>query len=565
MEDPPARNAAWRYGFDVPANYDDVGLNCGGLGVQSLNGGKCGICGDSYDGSRYHESGGKYATNIIVRHYLSGALIDVKILLSANHKGFMEFRLCPTVDSNREVTQECLDQNVLDIQGFGKQYSVSEGLDLIFLRVHLPPGLSCSRCVLQWRYHAGNNWGRNTQTGEACLGCGLQEEFYNCADISIAAVDNNFLLMHSTTMPSNHLFLLPFLNPVFLSRIHTPSPFIVYPTMMTSTDTTPTTTITDARQSFIFPFSPSRELIDQIDANNKTLRCYPTNEALKPLIVHRPELIQPEDEDLFNQLDECNEIYKDVRTPREGVLDLIALKTISSFTRIQTIAIDKRSTVADAFKLIRKCAKIIKNNFKEYDDAFAEFYTEFSQCHKTTGMMNFMSGRLPTFWFEKRTLEKSFMKQRAHHTRESVDLSQRTQIQEIKQMIPSGEQTSQEIIRMNRCLEEAYQNNDNQPVSFFMFTIHPKLFCRSVENIFHVSFLIKEGKAELFLDENQLPVLRPSNKSDTQNDSTINNGQKSSSHQVISLTQLILSLDIEQWETLVDVFDIQTSMINDKS
>ncbi|CAF4286394.1 unnamed protein product, partial [Rotaria socialis] len=281
--------------------------------------------------------------------------------------------------------------------------------------------------------------------------------------------------------------------------------------------------------------------------------------------VHRPELIQPEDEDLFNQLDECNEIYKNVRTPREGVLDLIALKTISSFARIQTIAIDKRSTVADAFKLIRKCAKIIKNNFKEYDNAFAEFYTEFSQCHKTTGMTNFMSGRLPTFWFEKRTLEKSFMKQRARHTRESVDLSQRTQIQEIKQMIPSGEQTSQEIIRMNRCLEEAYQNNDNQPVSFFMFTIHPKLFCRSVENIFHVSFLIKEGKAELFLDENQLPVLRPSNKSDTQNDSTINNDQKSSSHQVISLTQLILSLDIEQWETLVDVFDIQTSMINDKN
>ncbi|CAF4572679.1 unnamed protein product [Rotaria socialis] len=286
MEDPPARNAAWRYGFDVPANYDDVGLNCGGLGVQSLNGGKCGICGDSYDGSRYHESGGKYATNIIVRHYLSGALIDVKILLSANHKGFMEFRLCPAVDANTEVTQECLDQNVLDIQGFGKQYSVSEGLDLIFLRVHLPPGLSCSRCVLQWRYHAGNNWGRNIQTGEACLGCGLQEEFYNCADISIAAVDNNFLLMPSTTMPSNHFFLLPFLNPVFLPRIHTPSPFIVYPTMMTSTDTTPTTTtkITEARQSFIFPFSPLKELIDQIDANNKTLRCYPTNEALKPLV-----------------------------------------------------------------------------------------------------------------------------------------------------------------------------------------------------------------------------------------------------------------------------------------
>lgn len=58
MEEPPARNAAWRYGtarhegiffpgnrfslsipgFDVPVNYDDVGLNCGGLSIQRANG-----------------------------------------------------------------------------------------------------------------------------------------------------------------------------------------------------------------------------------------------------------------------------------------------------------------------------------------------------------------------------------------------------------------------------------------------------------------------------------------------------------------------------------------------
>jgi hypothetical protein len=25
-------------GFNVPANYDDVGLNCGGLGIQKANG-----------------------------------------------------------------------------------------------------------------------------------------------------------------------------------------------------------------------------------------------------------------------------------------------------------------------------------------------------------------------------------------------------------------------------------------------------------------------------------------------------------------------------------------------
>lgn len=46
----------------------------------------------------------------------------------------MELRLCPTYDSNTEVTQECLNQNILYIEDYGTQYPVHEGTDLIFLR-----------------------------------------------------------------------------------------------------------------------------------------------------------------------------------------------------------------------------------------------------------------------------------------------------------------------------------------------------------------------------------------------------------------------------------------------
>ncbi len=55
------------------------------------------------------------------------------------------------------------------------------------------------------------------------------------------------------------------------------------------------------------------------------------------------------------------------------------------------------------------------------------------------------------------------------------------------------------------------------------------------------------------------------NKPNTQNDSnmdidhTLSNTQSNHIH---SLTQLILSLDMEQWEALVQVFHIQKSMIN---
>ena len=39
LEDPPARNCAWRFGFNTPHNYDDNALNCGGFFEQWTNNG----------------------------------------------------------------------------------------------------------------------------------------------------------------------------------------------------------------------------------------------------------------------------------------------------------------------------------------------------------------------------------------------------------------------------------------------------------------------------------------------------------------------------------------------
>lgn len=58
------------------------------------NGGKCGVCGDPWDGPWENEPGGKYALGIIVRKYGVGDVITVKVQLTASHKGYMEFRLC---------------------------------------------------------------------------------------------------------------------------------------------------------------------------------------------------------------------------------------------------------------------------------------------------------------------------------------------------------------------------------------------------------------------------------------------------------------------------------------
>merc|ERR1712141_773125 len=139
MPNPPGRPTMWRYGFKNPPNYNDNELFCGGFQNQMKHGYKCGLCGDPYQGPRDHEAGGRYANGIIVKTYKKGR----------NYVG--------------------------NTRGIIKTW------------LQLPSHLTCEQCVLQWRYHTGNTWNCDKQTGRCCTGCGYQEEFYSCADVKIVS------------------------------------------------------------------------------------------------------------------------------------------------------------------------------------------------------------------------------------------------------------------------------------------------------------------------------------------------------------------------------------------
>ncbi|GFU14612.1 chitin-binding type-4 domain-containing protein [Nephila pilipes] len=190
LMEPPSRSSMWRHGYHTPKNYDDDGLYCGGMHTQwKINGGKCGVCGDPWhlEIPRPNENGGKYGNGIIVRTYKPGQIIPVVVDITANHKGFFEFRVCANKNRKKEVTQECLDQNLLTIlNGTSTKYNVeSHGSSRVSLNAQLPKGFTCKYCVFQWTYTAGNNWGK-CKDGTFGLGCGAQETFKACADISIS-------------------------------------------------------------------------------------------------------------------------------------------------------------------------------------------------------------------------------------------------------------------------------------------------------------------------------------------------------------------------------------------
>ncbi|CAF1408670.1 unnamed protein product [Adineta ricciae] len=205
LADPPARSSAWLFdkAFDQCCRYyNHAQMFCGGTYHQwTVNGGKCSICGEAYDlKDKLFDLGGKMYLGKIVRTYTQGATIPVTVVLTANHLGVFEFRVCNIDnDPNQDATQACLNLNLLNVTietsptGVDRestQYPVSRTSATVRLNVTLPSNLVCKHCVFQWKYRTGNSWG--SFNGKACLGCGREnEEFFGCSDIAIRSANES--------------------------------------------------------------------------------------------------------------------------------------------------------------------------------------------------------------------------------------------------------------------------------------------------------------------------------------------------------------------------------------
>ena len=104
----------------------------------------------------------------------------VEVEITAHHKGWFEFRLCPHNDPGTAVTHGCLSQHLLEISGQpgGTRYMLPEGSKegLYVISLHLPAEVSCTQCVLQWKYHAGKTF----TTQLFLINHGNQRVYFSC-------------------------------------------------------------------------------------------------------------------------------------------------------------------------------------------------------------------------------------------------------------------------------------------------------------------------------------------------------------------------------------------------
>ncbi|XP_033735107.1 uncharacterized protein LOC117323780 [Pecten maximus] len=210
MVEPPHRSSLWRFRYPTHVNTEDDLLNCGGFDVQWFqNGGRCGVCGDPASGPQEHDDNGHYASGITVRSYNQGGSVNVTVEVLSNLLGYFEFRLCPRNSTSFKLTQECFERNVLWIEeSWSTRFYAGSRGGIYDLHVKLPSNIACTHCVFQWKYSTGYRMGGINMC--ECMGCGKQEQIYNCADVEITPNPGT-----ATSQPFGFIPVKP--NPTFLS------------------------------------------------------------------------------------------------------------------------------------------------------------------------------------------------------------------------------------------------------------------------------------------------------------------------------------------------------------
>lgn len=118
------------------------------------------------------------------------------------------------------------------------------------------------------------------------------------------------------------------------------------------------------------------------------------------------------------------------------------------------------------------------------------------------------------------------------------------------------EPTERQVERILGLLQAYFRRYPHSPVSYFEFVVDPHSFARTIENIFHVSFIIRDGFARMQLDQDGLPVLEPvdaSQMGDAADPGTYNRKQG------------VIALSLQDWADIVATFEISQAMITNSS
>lgn len=280
---------------------------------------------------------------------------------------------------------------------------------------------------------------------------------------------------------------------------------------------------------------------------------------------NREEMLSSRTDKLTEALQEANKIFAGVSRAREAALDAQLLVLASSLGKEKASQLHADMTVFDptsftadllSFMGLNRMESPGHNSANESDDeGYAGGYLPTDAWQKLGSEAENYLKRTPTFHFMLGSFktEPPVVKQRIERQKRSNKTEEKGVMPaQLKKMEESHQEaTEKEVERILGYLQTFFRDEPETPISFFDFVIDPNSFARTVENIFHVSFIIRDGFARIKLDQDKLPIIEPIAQ---ENEGNIDKDNQPRYQGVVSLSH-------QDWKEIVETFEISEPMI----
>ncbi|XP_034465694.1 non-structural maintenance of chromosomes element 4 homolog A [Hippoglossus hippoglossus] len=272
----------------------------------------------------------------------------------------------------------------------------------------------------------------------------------------------------------------------------------------------------------------------------------------------REDMLNPSNNKLTEVLEEANKLFEDVRQAREAALDSQLLVMATDLGKEKASQMFSEGTAFDPTAFAEHLLSFMGLNRLEDgedeqnggtvegylpQDAWHRVARRAECCVRTAPSFHYMMG---SFHAEPPPPKQKIVRQ----TKATTKDTQRIMPTQLKKMEESHQEaTEKEVERILGYLKSYYKDDPTSPISFYEFVIDPNSFSRTVENIFHTSFLIRDGLAQMHLDD-KMPCIAP-----------VEEGEAEAAGS-ISRKQCIISISPKLWKELIEVFDITRTMIH---
>lgn len=270
---------------------------------------------------------------------------------------------------------------------------------------------------------------------------------------------------------------------------------------------------------------------------------------------NREDMLSPSNNKLTEVLEEANKLFKDVRQAREAALDAQLLVVATDLGKEKATQLFAEGSAFDSTAFAELLLSFMglnrlengeddEQNEEGYlpDDAWERVARRADCCFRTAPTFHYMMG---SFHAEPPPPKQRIERQKKATNKEAKRIMP-TQLKKMEES--QQEATEKEVERIFGYLKTYYQDDPTTPISYYEFVIDPNSFSRTVENMFHFSFLIRDGLARMYLDDDKLPCIAPVEEQREGGEST-------------SRTQCVTSISIKTWKELIEAFDIRDTMI----